>query len=55
MPVIRSGLIPNSEPARECRTFPLTETLNGSSSLNNSTQCEISMQRNFTKLYVSIQ
>ena len=38
------GLTPNSEPAREYRTFPYTGTLNSPSSWDDSTECEISKQ-----------
>ena len=40
----RSGLTQNLEPARECRTFPTTGTLNGPSSWNDHTKLRISTQ-----------
>ena len=41
----RLGLTPNSEPAREDRTFPSTGTLNSPSSWNECTKYGISLER----------
>ena len=42
----RLGLTPNSEPAREGRTFPFTGTMIDPSFWDDDTKCDISMQWN---------